>query len=178
MKNTISVLALLAMTFTPAMARSETLGAHVHGIALLQVAVEHDAMLLSFSSPLDNMLGFEHKPGNATEQAKTDVMAATLQHAETMFIANPEAACTLASVHLDSVALEADDADVEDHHHDGHADIDGEFIFHCSHADRLQWLDVMLFDPFPNLHRLKVEVVTPQRQAAAMLTNDERRVSW
>ena len=41
-------------------ATAHELGAHVHGIATLQVAVDEKTMTLDFSSPLDNLLGFEH----------------------------------------------------------------------------------------------------------------------
>jgi hypothetical protein len=35
-----------------------------------------------------------------------------------------------------------------------------------------------LFDSYPNLHQLKVEVATLKKQAAATITAAQRRVSW
>lgn len=160
------------------------LGAHVHGIASLQVAVDEQTMTLDFSSPLDNLIGFEHVPTNAKQKAAVKKMVDSLNKAEQFFIPTTDAQCTLQSVKLDSLVLEpktsTDKKDASQHHEEerGHADIDGEFVFSCKQTGKLHDLEVRLFDAYPNLHQLKVEVASQKKQAGATLTTELRRVSW
>ncbi len=96
-------------------------------------------------------------------------MADDLNKAEQFFIPTPDAHCTLQSVKLDSLVLEpksSQDKKEEPQQHEeerGHADIDGEFIFACKQVDKLYDLEVKLFDAYPNLHQLKVEVATQEK---------------
>ena len=153
------------------------LGAHVHGIATLQVAVDEKTMTLDFSSPLDNLIGFEHVPGTAKQKAAVKIMADSLNKAGQIFIPTADAQCTLQSVKLDSVVLNPKaPKDKEDE--GGHSDLDGEFIFACKQTDKLHDLEVKLFDTFPNVHQLKVEVASQKKQTSATLTAEQRRVSW
>lgn len=160
------------------------LGAHVHGIATLQVAVDEKTMTLDFSSPLDNLLGFEHVARDAKQKAAVKKMVDSLNKAEQFFIPSADAQCTLQSVKLDSLVLEpkasADKKEESQHHEEerGHADIDGEFVFACKQIGKLHDLEVTLFDAYPNLHQLKVEVATLKKQTATTLNTEQRRVNW
>jgi hypothetical protein len=174
--------ALAALIGNPPIAIAHELGAHVHGIATLQVAVDEKIMTLEFSGPLDNLLGFEHVPHNAKQKAAVKKMADDLNKPEQFFIPTAEAQCTLQSVKLDSLVLEpkaAQDKKSPQHEEErGHADIDGEFVFACKQIGKLHDLEVKLFDAYPNLHKLKVEVATLKKQSSAQLTTEQRRVSW
>jgi hypothetical protein len=150
------------------------LGAHVHGVATLQVAVDEKTMTLNFSSPLDNLLGFEHVARDAKQKSAVKNMANRLNQAEQLFIPSAEAQCTLQSVKLDSLVLSAK----QDKEESAHVDLDGEFIFACKQPGKLHDLEVKLFEPFPHLHQLKVEVATMKKQTAANLTPEQRRANW
>ncbi len=174
--------ALAALVCNPVFAHE--LGAHVHGIATLQIAVDEKTLTLDLSSPLDNLIGFEHMPRDAKQKAAVKNMADSLNHAERFFIPTAEAQCTLQSVKLDSPVLKAETAPdkkaaAKPHQEERvHADIDGEFVFACKHTDKLHDLEVKLFDSYPNLHKVKVEVATQKKQAAAELTPEQQRASW
>jgi len=175
---------LAALMFNQPIVTAHELGAHVHGIATLQVAVDEKTMTLDFSGPLDNLIGFEHVPRTAKQKAAVKKMADDLNKAEQFFIPTAEAQCALQSVKLDSLVLEpkaAQDKKEKSQQHEeerGHADIDGEFIFACKQIGKLHDLEVKLFDAYPNLYKLKVEVATQKKQSSAQLTTDQRRVSW
>lgn len=154
------------------------LGTHVHGVATVQVAVDEKTMTLNFSSPLDSMLGFEHVARNPQQKAAVKNMADRLNRAEQLFIPTAEAGCTLKSVKLDSVVFEKGGKSGRNEEAGGHADLDGEFVFICKQTDKLRDLDVLLFDAFPHLHQLKVEVATLKKQSASTLTAAQRRASW
>ena len=166
--------ALAALAINPPAASSHELGAHVHGMATLQVAVDEKTMTLNFSSPLDNLLGFEHVARNQMEKSAVKNMADDLNKAEQFFIPTADAQCSLQSVKLDSIVL-----DPRRHEEaGGHADLDGEFVFACKQTSMLHDLEVKLFDAFPHLRQLKVEVATLKKQAATTLTTTQRHASW
>src|SRR6266481_2817140 len=154
------------------------LGAHVHGIATLQVAVDEKTMTLEFSGPLDNLIGFEHVPTNAKQKAAVKKMVDSLNRAEQFFIPTVDAQCMLQSVKLESLVLKpktlVDKRDESQRHEEerGHADIDGEFIFACKQIGKLHDLEVKLFDAYPNLHELKIEVATLKKQSSTKLTTE------
>jgi hypothetical protein len=170
--------AFAALIGSPPIVIAHELGAHVHGVATLQIAVDEKTMTLDFSSPLDNLLGFEHVPRDAKQRAAVKNMADSLNKADQIFIPTAEAECTLQSVKLDSLVLDKKGNTQHQEETGGHADLDGEFVFACKQAGKLHDLDVKLFDAFPNLHQLKVEVATLKKQSSAALTPEQRRASW
>lgn len=149
-------------------------GAHVHGTARLEIAVDADTLTLSLDSPLDSLLGFEHLPRNDKERAAVRAMGDKLQQAAALFAPTPAAQCQVQSVKLASPVLEP----AKTAGGDGHADLDGEFVFRCAHPEALRGLEVGLFQSFPHLRRLDVQVAGPRRQMAVRLTPQQRRVSW
>ncbi len=183
-KHALLCAALSALIGNPLIAIAHELGPHVHGVASLQVAVDEKTMTLDFSGPLDNLIGFEHVPHNAKQKAAVKAMSDSLNRADQFFIQTADAQCSLQSVKLDSLVLEpktSQDKEEKSQQHEeerGHADIDGEFIFACKHIDKLHDLEVKLFDAYPNLHQVKVEVATLKRQFSANLTADQQRVEW
>jgi Protein of unknown function (DUF2796) len=44
-------------------------GAHEHGVAELNLALDGKELWIEFSSPAVNLVGFEHTPGNAEQNA-------------------------------------------------------------------------------------------------------------
>jgi hypothetical protein len=174
--------ALAALIGNPLIVSAHELGAHVHGVATLQIAVDEKTMTLDFSSPLDNLIGFEHVPRNAKQKAAVKKMADDLNQAEQFFIPTVEAQCILQSVKLDSLVLKPEVArgkkSPQQEEERSHADIDGEFVFACKHSDKLHDLDVKLFTAYPNLHKVNVEIAALKKQAAATLSSAQPRASW
>lgn len=167
----------LLMTLSLAALSTNAAEAHVHGVASLQVAVDGSSLSLNLSSPLVNLLGFEHLPHTDKQKAAVAEMARKLRQADKLFAPTSTAGCKLKSGKLESVAL--GNAKKEDHEDGGdHADMDAEFVFQCGHPAELHDLDVKLFAAFPGLHQLKTEVVTQRGQTAATLTPSNHRIKW
>ncbi len=157
-------------------------GAHVHGVATLEIALDAKVLTIDLSSPLDNLIGFEHLPQNDRQKMLVKAMADRLHKSDKLFIPTASAACTLQNTVLSSLVLDnPKDPKPQaktDGEEAGHADLDGEFVFTCEHPENLHEIEVRLFSPFPNLHIVNVAVATAKGQAAAKLTADNRRVSW
>lgn len=165
-------LALAAALSLPAAAHEP--GAHVHGVGKLDVAVDGNTLTLNLESPLDSLLGFEHQPRDEKQKEAVRAMAGRLNRAGELFVPTPAALCAQSAVRLASPVLQPPPKGAGD----GHADLDGEFVFRCDKPQALRAIDVRLFAAFPHLRRLDVAVVTSGGQSAARLTPQQTRVSW
>ena len=156
----------------PALAGKPT--AHVHGAASLQVAIDGNTLTLHIESPLESLLGFEHAPRTDKQKAAVRALSERLNQAGDLFMPSPAARCAPVSVKLDSPVLQAGKQPTGD----GHADLDGEFVFRCENPEALRDLEVAIFPSFPNLRRLDVQVAGPRGQSAATLSPQQRRIAW
>jgi len=192
MHNTLGLLVLFTSLMLPRVGTAQPLEAHVHGKALLQVAVDQQTLTLYFSSPLDNLLGFEHKPRTKAQIDQVNKMIKQF-YQDQLFSPSKAAQCTLKHVDLDSLVIKKKYAEHhedahkhETHEHEthqhasgkDHADLDAEVIYHCKQAKRLTDLKVNVFKAFPNLHALDVEIVSNRGQSAQQLTPKNNRVIW
>jgi len=192
MKHLISMTVFSFIGFLPIAAQSHEPGAHVHGVATLQVAVDAKTLTLSLSSPLDNLLGFEHVPHNEKEKTAVREMSDSLNKANLLFVPTAAAQCVLQTVNLNSLVLDKKlpvtdkkqkpaNAEKETHDHDeeaGHADLDGDFVFKCAQPDKLRDLQINLIQRFPHMRQIKVEIASSRGQTATTLTTDKHSVSW
>lgn len=159
---------------TPALAASP----HEHGVARLDVAVDAGRVSFSLETPLDNLLGFERAPRTDAERAKADDAVARLRDAARLFRIDSAAGCTLAKVDLVSAALglgrgPAPAAAAKE----GHADLDGQFDFQCTAGARAGFVELGLFDAFPALKRIELQLVTPKGQMKVTLRRPQSRVA-
>jgi hypothetical protein len=174
----ITSAAALSALFAPtAMAH----GAHVHGVGKLDVVLDGNTLSMHLESPLINLLGFEHAATSAPDRLAIQTMARQLRAASTLFVTTPAARCSVNSVELVSGAPDTvlpggkapTNAGATKHGdqdgHDGHTDLDADFVFTCAHPEKLQAVEVKLFDRYPGFHELDVQAVTPKGQSAATL---------
>lgn len=156
---------------------------HVHGQARLDVAIEGDTLTLLLEAPADSLVGFEHEPRSARERDAAAKVRKQLEQAAALFLPSRAARCKPEKAALESPLFGAPAAPREHAAHqdeDGHAHVDvaGEFVFHCTQPEALHDLEVGLFDAFPRLQRLDVQLTGPRGQKAARLTPAARRLSW
>jgi len=148
--------------------------AHTHGVAKLNVAIDEGTLTLVLESPLDSLLGFEHMPRNDKERTSVKAMENLLQKPAELFVTPVAAQCHIESVTLESVVLNANSGESIN----GHADLDGEFIFNCKQPQHLRGMTVQLFEAFPHLHQVDVQIATPRGQSAAKLTAKHKQLKW
>jgi len=159
--------------------------AHVHGIATLQVAVEGTALTLRLVTPLENLVGFEHAP--RTEQQKKALREAeeSLRGATALFVPTAAARCAASSAKVDSpFAVKSDAKDRGEKAKPGkeageaHSGLTAEYIFRCEQPERLQGVEVKLFDRFRGVRRLDVDLAGPRGQKSLRLTPKQRIIAW
>jgi Protein of unknown function (DUF2796) len=168
--------------------------AHEHGVATLDVAVDGRTLTLQFESPLDNVVGFEHAPRTDKQRAALKKMEETLQAAERLFKPAPAAACTLRGVTVDHPyrtpaatgqvppagskgrAQDAQDkaAKVEEEH----TEVSATYELDCAKPEALDRVEVLIFEAFPGVKRLRAQTASPRGQRSATLTARSRALPF
>ncbi len=171
---------------------SDNPGAHQHGHAELQVAVDGNQIDLIFTSPAYNLLGFEHRARTDDQKALVKETEEWLEH--TPLINTPDASCKVASA---EVYHEAGDGsgDHHDHghgsnghdHHEhnehehsegyGHSDFEVTQVLNCTGLASAEALLIPLTERFPEIEDLGVQWVWSGGQGSTRLEQPERSFS-
>ncbi|TDV61787.1 DUF2796 domain-containing protein [Pseudomonas sp. LP_7_YM] len=149
-----------------------SLGAHVHGAARLDMALEGRTLALELDTPAMNVVGFEHPATSDADKATLALARETLLKPHGLFSIPEAAECTVIKQTLEG-PLFGDKAD--DHGHDNgdadeheHSDIKGHYQLTCAVPAVLNKLDLtQLFKSFPAFQTIQVQLVTQKRQLGA-----------
>lgn len=169
----VSGLALLLA----ATAHAQAPGKHVHGQAELDIAIEESSIALMLVSPLDNILGFEHTPRTDAERKQADDAQKALAQGDRLFVIDEGAGCTTEKISVPTLY-----EDTHNHGHAGHAGMhaDAELTvqYRCASGHNVKVIDTAaLFDAFPRLQTLQVQLAGPGRQAGMTITRTQPRIS-
>jgi hypothetical protein len=157
-------------------------GAHSHGVARLDVAVDGATITLKLTSPLDSLLGFERAPRNDAERGQVRAMAQALRSGGS-FVPGAAARCRLERSELSSPVLAPDllggsEAAAPGKATGDHAELDATFVYRCDDPAALRQIDVRLFGQFKRLNRVDAQLAGPKGQAAARLTARSPQLRW
>jgi hypothetical protein len=173
-------------------------GAHEHGVAHLNVAVEGNNLVIELCSPAANIVGFEHHPKTQAQKKQVKEAREKLGAAEMLFKLPTQAQGRLVSsnvdTNIDSDSAEAsyhheeagvhdeDEQNAHDHHNDAHehsrhSDFKAQYHFFCDTPEKLAYLDVMLFQIFPGIEHIEVQILTDTGQSAKDLTAKDYRIT-
>lgn len=208
---TVSLLTSLALT-APGLSASEEHdddhdqehrrhGAHMHGIAALNLVLEGKEVYLELNSPAANIVGFEHAPSTEADHAALDKAVTTLKNADRLFRFSDKAGCRMEEVDVASALLDEDHDDHGDEHSDDHdheekgehaheehghaehedethSDIEAVYHFECDQPGKLTLLTVDLFDAFPATEKLNIQYVIENKQGATEITANDHVVRF
>ncbi|MGM0768786.1 MAG: ZrgA family zinc uptake protein [Pseudomonadota bacterium] len=165
---------------------AENPGAHRHGHAQLQMAVEANRVELIFTSPAQNLAGFERDPRTPEEEKRLEDIAEWLG-SQPLVDMNP-GSCTVteAEVHFSGAPHNGhqdehheehghDDRHHHDHHgHDdheqeGHRDYEVTQQLDCSDVSAGQTFTAEVMARFPEIEVLSVQWVSETAQGSARL---------
>lgn len=159
---------------------SDNPGAHQHGHAELQVALDGNQIDLIFTSPAYNLLGFEHRARTDDQKALVKETEEWLEH--TPLINTPDASCKVASA---EVYHEAGDGSGDHHEHNehehsegyGHSDFEVTQVLNCTGLASAEALLIPLTERFPEIEDLGVQWVWSGGQGSTRLEQPERSFS-
>ncbi|MBC3807446.1 DUF2796 domain-containing protein [Undibacterium seohonense] len=170
------IVGILALSHAPSFAQQKSsLHAHVHGQAQLQLAIDESQAVLSFSSPLDNFLGFERAPKDEAEQEKVKQLLLQLQNPLLWIELSPAAQCQAGQIKLDSPVITGKQKTNDEKKH---GDLRFDLELQCKNPQHLRSLKAKLLQQYKGIHRLKVEVVHAGGQHAKTLQADEINMTW
>ncbi|HFK2921648.1 TPA: DUF2796 domain-containing protein [Stenotrophomonas maltophilia] len=150
------------------------LGAHVHGQATVDVALDQQTLEFALQAPGIGILDYERPPANAAEQAALARATAVLKSGS--WVTLPTAAhCRLVSGDAKAEGFDATAAAPMAGQH-RHAGFSANLQYRCANTAALRALVIRLPVLFPGLHEVIVNSATTNGQDRSVLTPDNLRV--
>ena len=150
------------------------LGAHVHGQATVDVALDQQTLEFALQAPGIGILDYERPPANAAEQAALARATAVLKGGS--WVTLPTAAgCRLATSKADAEGFDATAAAPPPGQH-RHAGFTATLQYRCANPAALRAIVMRLPVLFPGLHEVIVNSATAHGQNRSVLTPDNLRV--
>lgn len=155
-----------------------TAGVHQHGVAQLDVVIEPPALTLALHSPLANLIGFEHPPVTAEEQALWADLQKQMQQPDLQLVLPQAADCSVQHSEMNNPFASHTEHEHNDEHHDDHdhADLLVEYRFHCVQPKHLTQLELSLMQNYPGIEKLEVRMLTPSGQHLHILHTAEQHL--
>jgi hypothetical protein len=156
---------------------TENPGAHRHGHAQLQVAVEANRVDLIFTSPAHNLAGFERDARTPEEEQRLEDIAEWLSSQPLVDMNAGSCTVTAAEVHASGAPHDRHHQDHHDHHdHDddghgqeGHREYEVTQQLDCSDMSADQTFTAEVMARFPEIEVLSVQWVSETAQGSARL---------
>ena len=161
-------------------------GAHQHGVANMNVSIENGDVELALEGALANFISFEYAPKSDAEIAEVKAMVKHFSQMNQLIVLPKDAKCELKDVDLASDVIEASLLG-QTHHHDkahehNHTETHGNLTvsaqWKCQSPEKLQQMNVQLFQYFPHLEHVEVQMITPKGQKSAELSSKNTVIQW
>jgi Protein of unknown function (DUF2796) len=137
-------------------------GAHVHGAAKLNIAVEDRAATVELESPAESIVGFEHKATTAADQQKQAKALDLLKHKiGSMVLFEPALGCRWSPTNLEVVQ-----------HDQEHSEVHGVFAVTCDNPLAGSRIRFAFTKAFPAIRTVSVQVVAATQQVGATIQQD------
>ncbi len=164
-------------------AHHDSLGAHEHGAAELDAALDGSTLEIELRSPAMNLVGFEHAPSSEADRRNVADARKQLEQPNGLFGLPAAAGCTLAESELESPLFEGEAHDHDDAHdkdHESqHSEIHAHYQFDCATPQALQALNLQgLFTAFPGTQKIQAQLIGPNGQQGVQLTADQPRAAF
>lgn len=181
MKRILLTLATTAIAAPLAAHETREMGAHVHGVSALNIAIEGNEVAMELRSPGADIVGFEYQAESDADKAAVATALAMLSDPLTLFVMPEAAGCTLTSAeaeldgadhaaHDNGHGHDEDHAEGHDHDNDhdhdaheaegGHSEFHAEYAITCSEPGALTQITFAWFDAFPNAREVAVQIVS------------------
>ena len=177
----VAALCLSTPFYAAHAATERDLDSHVHGGAKLNIAADDQQVFIDFESPWVNLVGFEHEPSTDEQRAAVADATQHLKSADGLF-GFTGAECVLAESTVESSMggeaheeHEGEEHEGEEHEehdkHEGesHSAVVASYVFDCVDMGKLDTLTVGLFEAWPGIDDIDVQLVGPTGQSAVEL---------
>jgi hypothetical protein len=160
-------------------AQHDSLDAHEHGAAELDVALDSSTLEIELRSPAMNLVGFEHAPSSEADNRKIADARKQLEQPDTLFMLSAAAGCVLAETELESPLFEYGAHGHEEDHDYDHSEIHARYRFDCATPQALTGVDLQgLFKAFPGTEEIQAQLIGPNGQRGAQLSAGQPRAEF
>lgn len=167
-------LPLIAQAHDHEHAEHGSLGAHEHGVANLNIALDGKQLEVQLESPAMNLVGFEHAARSEADKTQLENAKRELEKPLALFALSSKD-CRNTRIELHSPLFD-DDAHEHQHSHD-HSEIHAHYQFEC--INELKQLSLAeLFKRFPATEKVQVQLIGPAGQQGLILTPAQPRLSF
>lgn len=156
---------------------AHTQSPHVHGVASIQATIDAKEISITFSSPLDSLVGFEHAPQDSKQRKAVDNVVKLLNSPDKLFLFTVNAKCKASSIKISSPAVEGNEKTPINKGNDSHMELEAEYLFSCENS-LVKDLSVNLFTYFPNIKQIDYQMVGPKAQFGKRLSPSDKQVAW
>jgi len=164
---------ILSLFFTGAWATDghRQHNAHVHGHAVMNLAISGMELELELETPAMNLLGFEHHPESASDKMVFDKTLAFINQPSNWIELSTSANCTLQQTSIESALIEKTG-------HAEHADFEIAVTYRCLKPEHLKQVNLQrLFQEFPSLEEIDAQWLTDHKQSATELNGKQTIIS-
>jgi hypothetical protein len=177
--------------------------AHVHGEGELTFAMEEQLLLIEFSAPKGDLVGFEYAPTNDAEQIAVREAKTTLEDKQTLFVISggecqlQQALVDMANYtdnslgsnslgdshsHADSGHSHKHDdhahSDHDDKHKAQHRDVQASYQFSCASTEAITKITFNIFEAFPAISTVNAQWISEQGQGSLRLNAESKDIGF
>lgn len=181
----LAVLALTPFSFTAYAQEhqhAQSLKAHLHGVATLNIALEEQQLALELHSPAMNILGFEYQPSSTADKQAVLDAEQTLKNEQQLFKLSDAAQCALTAVSIENDLTEHNNDHQQSAHDENeqqHSDIQVSYQFNCARPEKLKRIDLDgFFKAFPLTEKIRVQLIRADVQQGVDLSQSNTALSW
>ncbi|MGI9370913.1 MAG: ZrgA family zinc uptake protein, partial [Hyphomicrobiales bacterium] len=128
------------------------------------IAIEGNAVMMELEVPGADIVGFEHEAKSDEDKAKVADALKVLGAPGDLFMMPESAKC------------ETKMADIEVEGEGDHNEFHGKYELSCANAGDIKGIKFGMFEKFPNLEELEVNVVTESGQSAHEVEKDSPQI--
>jgi hypothetical protein len=141
-------------------------GAHVHGTATLNIAIEERTATVELITPAESIIGFEHQAKSAADQKRQATALDLLRHKiSSMVVLDPALGCRFSPTKADVIQQDQE-----------HAEVHSTFAVSCHTPLAGSQLRFGFTKTFPRIQTVNVQLVGVTQQVGARIKRDKGEV--
>jgi len=181
---TVSLVFFLLFVGTGSTAEKRHADAHVHGAAEMNIVVVGKKIVVEFRSPAEGLMGFEHEAKTDADKKKRDAaMKVIKERFSEMVVFDKKLGCTSQPGEIVVAQTDAGDSNDRkhgkgDHKKSGeHRELRATHNFTCNNNPAGSRVRFGVTRLFPNIHELKVQVLSGSKQLGVTIKKDKGDVA-
>jgi len=157
--------------------------AHVHGVAEIDIVVEGKRVIVEFRTPTEGLMGFEHEARTDAERKKRDAaMKIINDRFNELVVLDKKNGCTWRTIKARIVRGENHDTQDKQRGADNrkqigeHSEVQATHTFECERSPVGTKVVFGISKIFPNIHEIKVQVLSEAKQSGVTIKKDKGEV--